>query len=58
MISVGLMITLPEDMPVMAGETVKVTTGITVSCTDGQPSMIVEGVSLMGVPLPPVECQN
>ena len=52
MISAGLLIILPDDMPVLAGKTVKVTTGIAVSFTDGQPSMIVEGVSLMGLPLP------
>ena len=52
MISAGLLITLPQEVPVLGGKTVKVTTGIHVSFTDDRPSMIVEGVSLMGVPLP------
>ncbi|MFO7875166.1 MAG: hypothetical protein R6U55_01110 [Desulfovermiculus sp.] len=52
LISAGILISVPKDMPVMAGKTVKVTTGIQVSCINGQPSIAVEGVSLMGVPLP------
>jgi len=52
LISAGVLISVPKDMPVMAGKTVKVTSGIQISCTNGQPSITVEGVSLMGVPLP------
>ena len=52
LISAGVLISVPKDMPVMAGKNVKVTAGIQVSCTNGQPSIAVEGVSLMGIPLP------
>ena len=52
MISAELLITLPQEMPVLGGKTIKVTTGIKVRFVDGQPSINVEGVSLMGVPLP------
>ncbi|MFO7802789.1 MAG: hypothetical protein R6V55_10880 [Desulfovermiculus sp.] len=52
LISAGVLISVPKDMPVMAGKTIKVATGIQVRCTNGRPHITVEGVSLMGVPLP------
>lgn len=51
-ISAGLLVTLPEEMPIMPGKTVKVTAGLQVGYKDGRPSIVVEGVSLMGIPLP------
>ncbi|MFP4428716.1 MAG: hypothetical protein ACLFPB_05295 [Desulfovermiculus sp.] len=36
----------------MAGKTVKVSTGLRVGYKEDRPSIVVEGVSLMGVPLP------
>ncbi len=51
-ISATLLVDIPEDMPVFAGRRVEVATGLQTSYADGRPSIIVEGVSLMGVPLP------
>ncbi len=41
-----------DDGRVVGTKTVKFATGIQVSCTNGHPHITVEGVSLMGVPLP------
>ncbi len=51
-ISATLLVDIPEDMPVSAGRRVEVATGLQVGYADGRPSLIVEGISLMGVPLP------
>lgn len=48
-ISAGLVVTLLEEMPVMAGKTVKVTTGLRVGYKDDRPNIVVEGVSDLSV---------
>ena len=52
LISAGVLISILKDMSVVAGKTVKVATGIQVSCTNGHQHIAVEGVNLMSVPLP------
>lgn len=52
LLSATLLITLPPDLPILAGQTVKVTTGLQLRHEQGRPVLSVEGVSLMGVPLP------
>ncbi|RMG53387.1 MAG: arginine N-succinyltransferase, partial [Gammaproteobacteria bacterium] len=52
LVSLKLLIPVPEDFPVMAGRTVRVRAGMTVRMKDGQPQFILRGVSVMGVPLP------
>jgi len=52
MISATALITLPPEMPVLSGKTVEVRIGLRMGYSDGSPVMIVEGISLMGVPLP------
>ncbi len=52
LLSATLLITLPPDLPLFAGQTVKVATGLQLRHEQGRPILSVEGVSLMGVPLP------
>jgi hypothetical protein len=51
-LSATLLITLPPDLPILAGQTVKVATGLQLRHAQGRPIVSVEGVSIMGVPLP------
>lgn len=52
LISAKLLIPLDEDFPVLGGKTLKVKTGVAFSYSNGQPVVMLRGVSLMGVPLP------
>jgi hypothetical protein len=52
MISANFLVTLPQDLPVLGGKTVKVSAGLRVAYSQGRPSIIIEGVSLMGIPVP------
>lgn len=52
MLSATMLITLPPDLPVMAGQTVRVATGLRLRHEQGRPVVSIEGVSIMGVPLP------
>ncbi len=52
LVSLKLLIPVPEDFPVLAGKTLRVRAGMTVRMKDGQPQFILRGVSVMGVPLP------
>lgn len=52
LVSATLLITLPPDFPLFSGRTVRLATGLRVRHEQGRPAVIVEGVSLMGVPLP------
>lgn len=52
LLSATMLVTLPPDLPVMAGHTVRVATGLRLRYEQGRPVVAVEGVSLMGVPLP------
>jgi len=47
-----LLIDVPLTMPLLAGQTVKATTGIIVGYADGRPTFIVADVSLMGFSMP------
>lgn len=47
-----LLIDVPLTMPLLAGQTVKATTGIIAGYADGRPTFIVEDVSLMGFSMP------
>ena len=51
-LSATLLITLPPDLPVLAGRTVRVHAGATLKYEHNRPVIALEGVSLMGVPLP------
>lgn len=52
LLSATMLITLPHDLPVFAGQTVRVATGLRLRHEQGRPIVAIEGVSVMGVPLP------
>ena len=52
LISAIMLVTLPHDFPVFSGKTVRVSTGLHVDYQQGRPVVTVEGVSIMGVPVP------
>lgn len=52
MISANFLVTLPQDLPILGGKTVKVSAGLQVAYSQGRPSIIIQGVSLMGIPVP------
>lgn len=52
MLSATMLITLPPDFPVFAGQTVRVATGLRLRHDGERPQIVVEGVSVMGVPVP------
>lgn len=52
LLSATMLITLPADLPVFAGHTVRVATGLRLRYEQGRPVVAIEGVSIMGVPLP------
>ncbi len=50
--SATLLVDMSEHVPGIGGKTVEVSTGIVVGHSEGRPTMTIEGVSLMGVPMP------
>ena len=52
MASAKLLIPVPEDFPVMAGQTMKINAGVEMAFINGRPSVVLKGVSLWGVPVP------
>ncbi len=52
LVSFTLLVPVPHDFPVMPGRIVRVRGGAEVAFVSGRPSIVVKGVSLMGVPLP------
>ncbi len=52
LISLRLLLPLDPDFPVMGGKILRLRAGVELVWRDGQPMVILKGVSLMGVPLP------
>lgn len=52
MLSATVLITMPQDAPFVSGRTIRVATGLRLRHEQGRPVVAVEGVSIMGVPLP------
>ncbi len=52
LISATMLITLPPDLPVFANQTVRVATGVRLRFEQGRAVVSIDGVSIMGVPLP------
>lgn len=52
LISAKWLLPLQEDFPVMGGKTVRVNAGMEFDYSNGQPVVVLKGVSLMGVPIP------
>jgi arginine N-succinyltransferase len=50
--SAKLLISVPEDFPVMAGKILRVNAGLELAYASGRPVAILKGVSVMGVPIP------
>lgn len=52
MVSARLLVPLDPDFPFLGGKTLKVKTGVEISYGNGQPVVVLRGISIMGVPLP------
>lgn len=52
LVSARLLIPVDRDFPVLGGKTLRVSTGVEMSYKDGQPRVILKGVTVMGVPIP------
>jgi len=50
--SIVALVPIPEDFPVMPGRTLRVRGGAEIAYRNGQPVVILKGVSVMGVPVP------
>ncbi len=50
--SAKLLIPLDKDFPILGGETIRVNAGLELSYAEGQPIVVLRGISLWGVPLP------
>ncbi len=47
-----LLVRIPQDFPIMAGENLRITAGMELAFRDSKPTVILRGVSVMGVPIP------
>ncbi len=52
LVSVKMLLPMEPELPVLGGKTLRVNAGVEVAYFDGKPSVILKGVSLMGVPVP------
>lgn len=52
LVSFTLLVPVPQDFPVMAGRIVRVRGGAEVAYANDRPTVVIKGVSLMGVPVP------
>ena len=43
---------MDEDFPVLGGQVLKVRAGMELAYRDGRPSVVLKGLTLMGVPMP------
>jgi len=50
--SAKLLIPVDPDMPVLGGRTLRVNAGVAVSYREERPSVVLRGISIMGVPMP------
>lgn len=50
--SAKLLVPLPPDFPLFGGQTLRVNAGLQLAYTSGRPVVVLQGVSLMGVPIP------
>jgi hypothetical protein len=52
LISAKLLVPMDPDFPVLGGQTLRVHAGVEMAFVGGRPTVILKGVSIMGVPLP------
>lgn len=50
--SARLLVPVPPDFPLFGGQTLRVNAGLQLAYTNGRPVVVLQGVSLMGVPIP------
>jgi hypothetical protein len=50
--SARILVPLDPDLPIFGGRTLRVSAGVELAFADGRPSVVLRGVSLMGVPIP------
>jgi hypothetical protein len=50
--SAKLLVPVPPDFPFLGGKTVQVNAGLNVAYANGRPTVVLQGVSLWGVPIP------
>jgi hypothetical protein len=52
LVSVKLLVPMEPDFPVLGGKTLRFNAGVEVAYLNGRPSVVLKGVSIMGVPVP------
>jgi hypothetical protein len=52
LISARALIPVDEDFPMLGGRTLRVRAGLELAYADGQPIVVLRGISIMGVPIP------
>ena len=52
LVSVKLLVPMGPDFPVLGGKTLRFNAGVAMSYQGGKPSVVLKGVSIMGVPVP------
>ena len=52
LMSANAIILLDDDFPFLGGQTIRVRSGIAITMKQDRPSLVLKGVSIMGVPLP------
>ena len=52
LVSAKLLLPLEEDFPLLGGKTLRVHAGIELAYQDSRPTVVLKGVSVMGVPIP------
>ncbi len=50
--SARLLVPVPMDFPLFGGQTLRVNAGLQLAYTSGRPVVVLQGVSVMGVPIP------
>ena len=50
--SAKMLIPMDPDFPVIGGKTIRVHAGLELAYADGQPSVVLKGISVMGIPIP------
>ncbi len=52
LISAKVLVPMPEDFPMLGGRTLRAKAGLEMKLRDGNPEVVLKGVTVMGLPLP------
>lgn len=52
MVSLKLLVPMDPDFPMLGGKTLRFNAGVAMSYLNGKPSVVLKGVSIMGIPIP------